>query len=207
MSTGLGARWLVAPTLASVSLAVWFGEVWLVTGWHGLQWLEVCWSLRIVPVLASLAVLGSSRWEAGWARSAGFVVAHTVLVWGVSTVAGDVLAGWMRYPVVGLPRLGAMALGFSVVYGLGLWALVRLLLGRVGWWWLAIWCVAGLLFLPLGWLTIQVVPPPAGTADLLHAIKVGWPAFWAVWIVGWMAAPSLDVANKHPAKAEVSSGP
>jgi hypothetical protein len=49
------------------------------------------------------------------------------------------------------------------------------------------WCFflsAFLLILPLSLVTIQVVPALHNETDLINAVKMGYPAFWSVLLIG-----------------------
>jgi hypothetical protein len=200
-------RVLLLTLIAVVSNALWLGEVCLVKGWAGLRWLDgFNWSSIPISVLVAVAcvvVLPKLRRNA---RPSLFVVLMSALTLATFALTRYILMSLMgrTYFVTGeLSSHAATAVLLLILCGLALSFGVVLLAARflaplAGW---TVICVAlaVLLALPLAVGSIAIVPAINGATDAIHAVKMGYPVFWAVFLVplALRAGVSKDLADSE----------
>jgi len=198
--TRVGARVLVIVGLGLLAVALWLTEVLWIKGWQGLRWLEgYPWAAVPVCLLVALGALIAIRGETvrPVRRPASFVVAVGITSWTSFEIARVSLIAlhtpnWLFLD----PGLHALALRISVLSPLmrlalalalasvGVYVSVRFFLRPMSRWTILYLAAALLLVIPASLLTIRVVPAINGTTDYLHAVKMGYPTFWTVVLVG-----------------------
>jgi hypothetical protein len=173
---------------AFVAWGLWLGEVCWVKGWAGLAWLDgFNWSS--LPICAVIVVTSSYcvSPDAGWGKRIKFVVFGFVLATN-AFVAGhwammEPWIVWYSYPpepiYIPLVVLVAAALAVSV----GLTAAAIRWLAPLHIWTMVAVIISLALVLPLSFATISVVPALNGATNEIHAIKMGYPVLWTVFLV------------------------
>jgi hypothetical protein len=177
--------------IAIVSNALWLGEVCLVKGWAGLRWLDgFNWSAIPISVLVAVAcVIGLPKLQRN-ARPSLFVVlmsALTLAAFALSRYSLMSLMGRTYFITGGMSSHAAAEILLLILCGLALsfgivLLTVRFLAPLAAW---TVICVAlaVLLALPLAVGSIAIVPAINGATDAIHAVKMGYPVFWAVLLV------------------------
>jgi hypothetical protein len=189
-----------AAGLALAAWGMWLVEVLVVRGWEGLAWLQgfqwasvpasvaaaSCWLVAMdgkVPRSGPLAIASAGV-------LAGFVVARNGLY------AVGSLIFMFTYGAAGAWLvLGQLALGLALSTT-GLWWAARLSGHAPTRWHAARLTAMPVLSIPLAMLTIAVVPALNGSQDFLHAIKMGYPLFWAVLLLRF-AALEMPARMRH----------
>ncbi len=185
-----------------LSLALWRGEVELIKGWEGLNWLNgypwaavpICALVAASILVAVLSAAPSAARDTIQSRDIRRTrVTFIAIATGIAWLSFEIARRWLesshawlmfsRPPLstrIGwlLPPVGSIALcavGFFV-------AIDRLLL-RLRIWAVGLFVVALILTMPASWLLLQIVPAH-GYTDEIHAIKAGYPTLWTNLLMG-----------------------
>lgn len=189
---------IVALGLAAIGL--WLAEVLRVKGWQGLRWLDgYPWAAVPVCLFVALGALIAAGGETvrPVRRPAGFVVAVWITSLGsfeISRVSlidlhtpswllldPELVTLWMKISLLSpLIRL-AVAVALASV---GIYLSIHFFLRPISRWTILYLAGGFLLVVPASLLTIRVVPAINGATDYLHAVKMGYPTFWTVVLVG-----------------------
>jgi len=193
--------------LLATPFAAWglcFGEICWAKGWRGLAWLSgFNWSA--VPICA--LIVAECCWlmdgRRGWpARmkffGAGFVTALAAFVLERAT-AFELFSGGAPSGLTARVA-GTFLLGTALVPTL--FPLISNRWLNATHWRAPLYLVVALLFvLPLSFATIRLLPALNGSTDEIHALKMGYPAFWtallvplALWLGKRKPAPSTSHA-------------
>ena len=196
-------RIILILLLAFLAFGFWYGEVRFVKGWKGLNWLGgYPWSAVPICLLIALAAwIGAASRKRG---NAVQFIAFPILAWGLLLVCFEIAKASLfalaspRFLLYQpdllrqgslLDRLRELSLLLGVplailLASLGLWLLARLFLQRMSWWTLLFLLLGLVLIIPASLVTIHLLPAINGQTDDIHAVKMGYPAFWAVVLVG-----------------------
>lgn len=197
---------LLVVAFGLASLALWRGEVELIKGWAGLNWLNgypraavpvcvlVAASVLVAVLAAAPPTVRHDIQSRGVRRTYVTFVAVATVIAGLSFEISrqwlESSHAWLMFspPPLStrvswlLPPVGSIALsavGFFV-------AIDRLLL-RLRIWTVGLFLVALILVVPASWLLLQVLPAH-GYTDPIHAIKAGYPMLWTSLLMGAAAA-------------------
>ena len=172
-------------------------------GWAGLNWLGgyPCAAVPVCLAIALAAWIGAGSRKP---RSAVRSIAFLVLVWGLLLLCFE-LARSSLYTLhsVGFlwffpellkqgdlwSRLHELVLLLGIplavlLAGLGLFLAIRLFLQRISQWTLLFLILGLILIMPASLATCHVLSAIDYRTDYFHAVKMGYPAFWAVVLVG-----------------------
>lgn len=184
-------------------------------GWAGLNWLGG-YPWAAVPVCLAIAL---AAWIGAGSRkqeSAVRFIAFLVLAWGLLLACFELAKaslfalaspGFLLYQP-DLLRQGSLLDRFrelSLLLGvplaillasLGLFLISRLFLPRMSWWTVLLLLLGLVLIIPASLATIRFLPAINGQTDDIHAIKMGYPAFWAVVLVGTAVMLGRKITKK-----------
>jgi hypothetical protein len=187
---------IVLPALCANLL--WLAILHIHSGWAGLRWMELDGSLiyPMIPFLAFAILLNSPdpmaclrhkriRTLAGMAGlSAGSWVAYEFGKQGV--IRMQFYAYVSRIPGLGEANLHPLV--FLSCAGLILSLAQFIAAPRVPWppyrRALAYFFLGNSLSLPCAYMTIQIIPALNHSRDFIHAVKMGYPAFWLILYTG-----------------------
>jgi hypothetical protein len=165
-----------------------------------LAWLDG-WTFAALPgcLLAALSMLvaaGGARGRPG--RAVAFVTIGTA----VSLAAYEIgrrcmlslpAVAWLSqreaFEHIAIPGAAAYALATGGLHG------AARIIARQSPWGLVLTAEALLLVLPASAATIHFLPAPDGSTDLIHAVKVGYPAAWTCLLV---AAATAAATRREP---------
>jgi hypothetical protein len=174
-----------------------------VKGWAGLNWLGG-YPWAAVPVCLAIALAAWIGAGSRKPRSADRFIAFLFLAWGLLLLCFELArsslytlhsVGYLRY-FPDLLKQGSfwsrlhdlvLLLGVPLAIllaGLGLCLLARLFLPRVSRWTLLFLLLGLVLIMPASLATCHVLSAIDYRTDYFHAVKMGYPAFWAVVLVG-----------------------
>lgn len=212
MSWSLIRGWragLLVLVFGLVSLTLWRGEVELIKGWDGLNWLSgypwaavpICALVAASLLVAVLAASPPAARDAIRSRGGGracvfFFSIATGIAWLSFEIARRWLEtshAWLMFsPPALVTRLGwAMpAIGSIALCAVGFFFAIDRLLVRLPLVSIALFTVALILILPASWLLLQIVPAH-GYTDEIHAIKAGYPTLWTNLLLGAAAAVAV----------------
>lgn len=181
--------------LAVGAVVLWLLELVYIIGWSGLRWVEQNpLSTHAIGGLLGVAMGMSATWEKKSANGGrrwrlGLFVG---CVWGLSMMCLELARVGISQlysvgvstrlnPLLGLHGIGIFLVPFSIlVFAAGASILLRTLFGFP---WIRS-CgslVLGLTaVIPASLLTIKFIPALDGSTDFIHAIKMGYPAFWVI---------------------------
>lgn len=172
-------------------------------GWEGLNWLTG-YPWAAVPICLAIAL---SAWIGAGSRKGGSAarcIAFLALAWGLLLACFELAkASLFALHSVGflfyfpemlkqgslLDRLYELGLFLGVplavlLASVGLYWAVRLFLQRISQWTLLFLILGLILVMPTSLATCHVLSAIDYRTDYFHAVKMGYPAFWAVVLVG-----------------------
>jgi hypothetical protein len=179
-------RLSLLPLGALVSWGLWIAEVCWIKGWTGLAWLSgFNWST--VPISALIVTVASYVVVSRTPRSArmsfigvGWIVTLAAFAIGrqasFELFSGPVAGRQGHFAVIVLASTGII-LSVCLVGSASRW------LRPLHYWTTILVAVGFVLVLPLSFVTIRVFPAFNGSTDQIHAIKMGYPVFWATLLV------------------------
>jgi len=174
-----------------------------VKGWEGLNWLTG-YPWAAVPVCLAIAL---AAWIGAGSRkrvSAVRFIAFLILAWGLLLLCFELArsslytlhsVGFLLY-LPDLLKQGSLwnrlydlvlLLGIPLAVllaGPGLFLAIRLFLQRISQWTLLFLILGLILIVPASLATCHVLSAIDYRTDYFHAVKMGYPAFWAVVLVG-----------------------
>jgi hypothetical protein len=197
---------VVAMGLAGFGL--WLGEVLWVKGWEGLRWLGGYPYASIgVAALVPLAILVALGQRPAARRLAGFLVWTTGVGVGCFELARESIFALASRDHLAILNSGSLASRMGTVAGIaalplsavlaaaGIYAAVRFFLRPLTAWTI-LYLVVGIgLVVPASMLTIHLFPALYGYTDHVHAVKMGYPAFWVVVLL----AAAVALGARFPA--------
>ncbi len=204
---------LVVLGLALLSNALWLYEVVFVKGWEGLAWLRGFprAAFAVCVVNAFCVMIPVLRWRTPEPlRSLGFLVmASGVLLFSFDMTRGALLRAWAAFVPTqfSLVEMFASTLGAVLLTVGGLHVFSRaFLVARLSRWNLVfLFCALALVPL-LSDFTIVAIPSIHGHTDGIHAVKMGYPAFWSAVLLALSTELSLRVTPRHPASRRTDIG-
>jgi hypothetical protein len=189
--------------LAFLAFGSWHGEVRLVKGWEGLAWLDG-YPWAAVPVCLAIALAAWIGADQKTRRPAIRVLAFLLVSWGLLLLCFEIAkASLFALHSVGFlfyfPEMLKQGSLWDMLYELGLflgvplaviltsvglyWA-IYLFLQRISQWTLLFLILGLILIMPASLATCHVLSAIDYRTDYFHAVKMGYPAFWAVVLVG-----------------------
>ncbi len=208
--TALGwRRGAVVIALGLTAQQIWFWEIILIKGWAGLNWTGppfVGAGMMTILIAVALVVAASRKdvFRSGTPDRMVFILIASGLLFVIFLVtAGVLMLGHDPRPFMLLCIDSAIAcliaylltvLGPLVALTYAAALTIRNLLRRFG---AALSVrplrnivVALLLMPPVSILTIEIFPAISGSRDYIHAVKMGYPAFWSVVLLAMAVARS-----------------
>jgi hypothetical protein len=180
--------------LASIAVALWQFELLRRIGWPGLRWLDhPSWSVHVIYLLFACALAVGAGAPAPRAWSWWRRVAFFAAIYLLSSLCLDMVkvgvaqlffvgyATWLD-PIQAIPGLSHALLPLGgLLLALGTSTAVHLLHAplrrfRCGFFMLVALVAVG----PASFLTVLVFPAHDGSTNFIHAIKMGYPAFWVI---------------------------
>lgn len=189
--------------LAILSNALWLGELTQVVGWESLAWLShLHYSVFIIALLAVVAYvipfriihrtpwleLGQAVLEIYPATLIAFFLSKTILF----SIHTQWYGYFNYYIFVGLLVLVVLLISFSIhLVTLKLLRRVRFTHG----FYMAIGIV---MAVPLSLATVRLLPAFNGDVSFVSAVKMGYPFFWIVMLMGFLGMRSAVWQVKTP---------
>jgi len=201
--------------LAFLAFGLWYGEVRFVKGGEGLNWLEG-YPWAAVPVCLAIALAAWIGAGQKRGRSAVRVAAFLLISWGILFLSFEIAkASLFALHSVGFlfyfPEMLKQGSLWDRLYELGLflgvplaviltsvglyWA-IHLFLQRISQWTLLFLILGLILIMPASLATCHVLSAIDCRTDYFHAVKMGYPAFWAVALVGAAAGLGRHVTKE-----------
>jgi hypothetical protein len=194
--------WVVVLVFGGASLALWRGEVELIKGWDGLNWLNG-YPWAVIPICALVAasilvaVLAAAPPPARDAiQSRGIrrtCVTFIAIATGIAWLSFEIARRWLESSHAWLmfspPPLStriswlAPPVGSIALSAVGFFVTIDRLLLRLRIWAVGLFVVALILTMPASWLLLQLLPAH-GYTDEIHAIKAGYPMLWTNLLMG-----------------------
>jgi len=186
---------LLPLTLAILSNALWLGELTQIVGWESMAWLaHLHYSVFIIALLAVVAYvmpfrlihrtpwlqIGQAVLEIYPATLIAFFLAKTILF----SIHTRLYGYFNFYIFVGLLILVVLLISFSIhLVTLKLMRRVRFTHG----FYIAIGIV---MTVPLSLATVRLIPGLNGDTSFVSAVKMGYPFFWIVILMGFLGSRS-----------------
>jgi hypothetical protein len=188
---------------AFASWGLWLAEVCFVKGWAGLAWLSgFNWSS--LPICALIVVTSSYVVSTKAARrqrikfaALGFIIT-TGAFW-VFRRAALALFSSAPFSPTAVAAIAALIL-VPIAVAVSLSTLASRWLAPLGRWTAILVAVALILVLPLSFATVKLFPALNGSRDQIHAIKMGYPVFWAALLV----PIALGLGRKRPGTVPIA---
>jgi hypothetical protein len=191
---------LLIVTLGVLSWAAWLGEVVLLKGWQGLNWLRgypQASFVGVACVVFSVVLAIRSSQATSILRVALFVAVSFPVAW-FSFELARLSLYTLHHPLISfamtmeIPWRFIMIttgglVGAALLTAAGFTAAVRLLLVPFKWNVIGLFLLAIALVMPMSLLTIHLLPALNGATDYEHAIKMGYPLFWTNVLMGLAA--------------------
>lgn len=198
-STQTSFNWffLLFPSLvlALVANALWLGEIFWIVGWEGFSWIShLHYSVFVIALLAVVAYVlpfrmlhrtpwiyvGQAILEIYPATLIAFFLAKTLL-FSIHTQ----FFGYLNYSaMVALLIVVVLLISFSIHL------VTSKLLRRVRFTQGIYVAVGIMLALPLSFATIRIFPAWATSHSFVDAVKMGYPFFWIVLLMGFLGIRS-----------------
>jgi hypothetical protein len=189
---------------------IWIAILHLYVGWAGLRWMELDWLLSypMIPFLAFAILLNSPDPVASLRHKPIRTLAGMVGLFAGGWVAYDFgKQGVIRLQYYGyvsrIPGLGEANLHplvFLSCAGLILSLAQFIAAPRAPWppyrRALAYFFLGNALSLPCAYLTIRFIPALNHSRDFIHAVKMGYPAFWLVLFCGLATRLSYGLGRR-----------
>jgi hypothetical protein len=198
-------RFLLVILIAVLANVLWLGEIVWIKGWAGTRWLSgQMWASVFVCMLVPTATLLTVRKDRGGRpiKMIGFVLITGAVLMICYEIVRDSLyslhsVGFLALLLQGdllqdLKDLAVLAgIPFAVILAsLTLHVMLHVLIQPMKKTALFYFAGAFLLVGPASVASVLVLPALNGSTDYIHAVKMGYPAFWSVICAALAALPA-----------------
>lgn len=191
--------------LSGTGLCLWLLEINLVKGWYGLAWLHGgLYTPYIATLLAAMAYtfpyLLTNRFHTKKAGVATviFYFTNVICYMGGKTVCYNMFCRFCLWSVADVYILLSIGLVMCFLFGLIHWYITKRLIIKIRKFHILTFSLLPLTAIALSVLNILLIPGFGSQSGFIDAVKMGYPVFWTILLLGLTAfAFSKKAIKQH----------